>query len=270
MRRLKLALLDMYAGEKNQGMRAINEILGSFDFEVKIFDVRGVEDIPDLSYDIYISTGGPGNPLEKEGSWGPKWNGLIADLWEYNKKASQKKFVFFICHSFQLACDYFKIGEINLRYKKSFGTYKCHQTAAGLCDPIFSHLDDPFWIADFRFYQVIQPDMLRLEELGAEILALEKIRPNVNRERAIMAIRFSNEFFGTQFHPEADPIGMMSHFENPKEKAQLIELIGEERYLRMLNHLSDPDKISVTYSVVIHGFLKNAVQQLSSGVLEMA
>jgi CTP synthase (UTP-ammonia lyase) len=33
----------------------------------------------------------------------------------------------------------------------------------------------------------------------------------VQYERAIMAVRFTPYFVGTQFHPEADPISFISH-----------------------------------------------------------
>jgi GMP synthase-like glutamine amidotransferase len=49
--------------------------------------------------------------------------------------------------------------------------------------------------------------------LGVTILRLEKERPHVNLERAIMAIRFSKEVFGTQFHPEADGEGMLRYLQ---------------------------------------------------------
>ena len=47
----------------------------------------------------------------------------------------------------------------------------------------------------------------------AQVLSLEKIRTHVEYERAIMAVRFSDEFVGTQYHPElsaADVGGYLS------------------------------------------------------------
>jgi homoserine O-succinyltransferase len=33
-----------------------------------IFDVRSKNEVPDLSYDAYISSGGPGSPIDSAGS----------------------------------------------------------------------------------------------------------------------------------------------------------------------------------------------------------
>ena len=40
--------------------------------------------------------------------------------------------------------------------------------------------------------------------MGAKILCIEKERPHVPYERAVMGIRFNEYMIGTQFHPEAD------------------------------------------------------------------
>ncbi|MGB4930579.1 MAG: GMP synthase, partial [Chitinophagales bacterium] len=61
-KKIKLAILDMYEGAANEGMRCIKAIAqsqaGFVDY--KVFDVRAKGEIPDKSYDIFISSGGPG------------------------------------------------------------------------------------------------------------------------------------------------------------------------------------------------------------------
>ena len=55
MRKLKVAILDMYKGEPNQGMRNIREILERYaeetgiEIEKKIYDVRTKSDIPGIN-----------------------------------------------------------------------------------------------------------------------------------------------------------------------------------------------------------------------------
>src|SRR5450432_4012057 len=72
--KINIAILDLYEGYENQGMRCIREILSRFgeinnlDISRDEFNVRGKNEVPDLTYDIFISTGGPGSPLESEGS----------------------------------------------------------------------------------------------------------------------------------------------------------------------------------------------------------
>ena len=58
---IRVAILDLYEGVANQGMRCIREILNQFgesnniDLSYDEFEVRIDKNTPDLSYDIYIS-----------------------------------------------------------------------------------------------------------------------------------------------------------------------------------------------------------------------
>src|SRR5450755_4193864 len=60
---LRVAILDLYEGRPNEGMRCIQQILQEYSqskgFPVvsTIYDVRLKEELPDLSYDIYLSSG---------------------------------------------------------------------------------------------------------------------------------------------------------------------------------------------------------------------
>ena len=140
--KVKLAILDMNNDEPNQGLRCIVDIVKSFNKEVdfEVFNVRGKNKLPDLNFDIYISSGGPGSPLEK-GKWRQPYLNLIQNLWDFNLNShSQKKHVFFICYSFQVVCDYFELGELKPRKSTSFGILPVHKTAAGKKDIILNGL----------------------------------------------------------------------------------------------------------------------------------
>ena len=71
---IRVAILDMYEGVENQGMRCLREILNQFSEMVgkelvrDEFNVRQINELPDLSYDIYLCSGGPGSPLESKGT----------------------------------------------------------------------------------------------------------------------------------------------------------------------------------------------------------
>ena len=257
----RLAILDMYDGTPNQGMRCIKDIVlqfaGKVDYEV--FDVRGKAEVPDLSFDFYLSTGGPGNPLEGDGHWDAKYYAWLQAVWTWNQHQEQKKPVFFICHSFQMAVNFFNLAEVSDRRTMSFGTFPVHLTDAGVEEPVFDGLNNPFWAADFRYYQVTQPNEARFEELGASILALEKIRPHVPLDRAIMAIRFSPEMIGVQFHPEADPEGMISHFIEPERREAVITEHGAEKYHRILADMRHPRRIMHTYNRILPQFIEQAI-----------
>ena len=262
---VKVAVLDMNDGHPNLGLQSIVEVLKNFGngLNHKVFDVRQEAALPDLSYDIYISSGGPGSPFDGDGHWDKQYYQLVQRLWDHNRSnPHKKKYVLFICHSFQMACIHFDIAKIKRRKSISFGIFPTHKTEAGQTETVFRSLPDPFYIADFRQWQVIQPKADQLAALDAEILALEKERPHVPLERAIMAVRFSPEMLGVQFHPEANPAGMLAHFSEKKRKAQVIRNHGKEKYYQMISDMQDPEKISLTYQQVIPEFLRTACQGL--------
>lgn len=264
-RKVNLAILDMYDGEPNQGMRCILDLLGKFSDQInfKEFDVRGKNEIPEVAdFDIFISTGGPGNPLEGDGNWDLRYFDFLDQVWIWNQNHSQKKHLLLICHSFQMACKHFGLGEVTKRKSQSFGVMTVHKTPEGLNDPIFQNLENPFWAVDSRDYQVVQPNPRKFKMLGAKVIALEKIRNHVEYERAIMAIRFSDEIIGTQFHPEADPTSFLQHLKRPVVREKIIELKGKAKYRTMLENLVDEDKIYRTNETLIPNFLDQAIRKI--------
>ncbi len=264
---LRIALLDMNNGVQNEGMRCIKKIVADFaqesaiEIESTVFDVRQKNEVPDLSFDIYLSSGGPGTPSPEGHAWEKKYFTFLDSVWKYNKSRTNrtKKHLFLICHSFQLACVHWQIGHVCKRRSNSFGIFPIHKTRNGEKEPFFKGLDDPFWAVDSRDFQVIEPNNYVLDSMGAKITGLEKIRPHVPLDRAIMAIRFSNEIFGTQFHPEADAEGMLRYFQNEDKKQNIIKNHGEAKYYEMIEHLNDPDKILLTEKTILPSFLKNAL-----------
>ncbi|MEO5571164.1 MAG: GMP synthase [Bacteroidia bacterium] len=265
MNPIKIAILDLYCNHPNQGMRCIKSIVDEqiYPMTWHVYDARSKNEIPSLDYDIYISTGGPGDPLNDEGLWEKNYLELADKIFDNNvNDKKEKKFAFFICHSFQVLSHHLKIAEVTKRKSTAFGIFPVHITEEGKNDSILKNLPEPFYAVDSRDWQVIQPNEKRIKEIGAEVLALEKMRPHVNLERAVMAIRFSNEIFGTQFHPEADVVGMDFYFKREDKKKQIIENHGEQKYYDMIGHLNDKDKIFLTHHTVIPEFLKNAAKEL--------
>ena len=262
---IKIAILDMYDGEPNQGMRCIIDIINRFNQIVtfKIFDVRGKSELPDIKkFDIYISTGGPGNPLIGDGNWDLKYYDFIDQLTEWNQENNVKKHVLFICHSFQMACKHFGLAEITKRKDTSFGVMKIHKTAESANDPLYEGLSDPFYAVDSRDYQVVQPKLSMFKKKGAKIISLEKIRDHVQYERAIMAVRFSDYFVGTQFHPEADPISFIANLKNPVAREKIIKMKGKTKFRAMLEDLLDEEKIYKTNETLIPNFIRIAINDL--------
>ncbi len=271
MMEYKVAVLDLNDGHVNQGMRCIKEILNQWSeanqYKIKVteFDVRQKMDLPDLSYDIYISSGGPGSPLESKGEeWDTKYMAWIKSVDDYNRQEGKfpKKFVFFICHSFQLACRYYNLAKVCKRNSTSFGVFPIHMLESAYCEPVFEGLKDPFYAVDSRDYQVVEPADDIIENRGAIVLAIEKERPHKPEyERAVMAIRFNDYFIGTQFHPEADAVGMSMYLQREDKMKTVIENHSEEKWKSMIEQLRDPDKIMFTYNHILPNFLNMAVDQ---------
>jgi len=272
-KQINIAILDLYDGHPNQGMRCIREIIqqwgekNNYDVQFKEFEVRKLLQTPDLSFDIYISSGGPGSPLDSEGNEWEKhyfhWLHQV-EKWNNDLANSNKKHVFFICHSFQLACRHYKLANVCKRVSTAFGVFPVHMLHHGKEETVFDGLRDPFYGMDSRDYQVIEPNHNRIKQMGGKILAIEKERPHVPYERAIMSIRFNEYFIGTQFHPEADAIGMSMYLQREDKKKIVIDEHGEEKWKSMVEQLQDPDKIMWTYTHILPNFLNQAVGELAT------
>lgn len=269
---IKIAILDLYEGVANEGMRCIQEILLPFqhneesNITCKEFEVRQKIEIPQIDFDIYITTGGPGSPLEsKDSNWEKAYFNWIDSVLEWNNNPLnlRKKYIFFICHSFQMACRYFKIGTVTKRKSTAFGVFPIHMINEESKEIIFSGLNNPFYGVDSRDYQVIEPNVQKIDELGAILLCIEKERPHVPLERAIMGIRFNKYMIGTQFHPEADAKGMSMYLQRTDKKISVIENHGLEKWTAMIEQLNDPEKISMTNMYILPNFISQALKELS-------
>lgn len=268
MSSLKAAVLDLNNGTPNQGMRCIREFLDSasalvdgLDLSYDVFDVRVNQQVPDLSYDIYISSGGPGSPFDGEDKlWEQRYFDWAHTVMDHNRKGGRPKHVLFICYSFQLMCRCFSVAEVTRRKSMSFGITPIHMTDEGIADSLYQGLSDPFFAADFRDWQVVQPNLDLLNELGGSVLSIEKERPHIPLERATTAIRMSPEMVGVQFHPEADVDGMLVHFKQDHRRQHVIEEHGEDKYYETLERMQHPDFLARTHATILPNFLRNAVE----------
>ncbi len=267
-RLLRVAILDLNNGHPNQGMRCLRDILHAADTQnddVDVvwdeFDVRQRGEVPGLDYDVYLSSGGPGSPYEGEGQpWEDDYFRWMGAVFAHNEACPEApKRVFFICHSLQMAVRFTGVAAVTERRSESFGIFPVYMTDAGRADAVFRGLADPFFGADFRSWQIVQPDAARMKALGAEVLAREKIRPHVALERAIMAIRFTPHIVGTQFHPEADPGGMLVHFRHEERKTLIIQRHGLEKYERIIHRMAHPDYLARTHLAILPHFLRDSM-----------
>ncbi len=261
---VKVAVLDLYDGIANQGIVSIQKLLKNFEsehhiqFQVEIFDVRGSDQLPDTNHDIYLSSGGPGDPLASEGSkWENDYFDLIERLQRHNHiEGTAKKHVLFICHSFQLMCRYWRLGTVNLRPRPSYGVVPVQITGP---EPLLGSLRDPFYALDSRSWQVVNPDLDRFKETGASLIAIEQEPAQQDDPPAMMAIRFDPYFFGTQFHPEADAEILTQYLTGDDKRRELTAERGEAGYEALLTDVQDPTKIITTQRTIIPLFLQHAL-----------
>lgn len=271
--RVKVAVIDMNNGVPNQGMRGIQEILlrhkekcaadAGIDLSFEVFDLRQKGEIPSLDFDIYISSGGPGSPYDGEGEpWENNFFALLDGIENHNQVSDHKKHAFLICHSFQMACRKYNVGKVIRRRSTAFGIFPVFLTEEGKEDTVFQGLSNPFYTVDSRDWQVVKPNDVSFSMTNATVLALEKERPHVDLERCVMSLRFTREIVGTQFHPEADPVGMKIHLLNTDKKYAIVALHGEKKYDDMLQSLDDEKRIKLTQSVILPNFLNEAINTL--------
>jgi GMP synthase-like glutamine amidotransferase len=256
----RVGVLDLNNGTANLGLRSILQAVALFggsnggrQIETEVFDVRAKGELPTRDFDVFISSGGPGSPYDDEGS---RWE---SDYFRWLERVHLRSIpTLLICHSYELMVRFFGLAIVSERRSPSFGIFPVHPTKAAASDPVMSELEDPFFAADFRDWQVVEADEARFRELDAVILAREKIRPHVRLERAIMAVRVGEHILGVQFHPEASPEGMAQHFQTDRKMKQVVETYGKKTYAKMLALLDDPRALGRTHDVVIPRFLHHA------------
>ena len=163
-----------------------------------------------------------------------------------------------------MICRHYRLAEVGKRRSTAFGVFPVHLLNEGKEEIVFDGLNDPFYAVDSRDYQVTTPNHNRLKQMGASVLCIEKERPHVPLERAVMGIRFNEYMIGTQFHPEADAIGMSMYLQREDKKNGVIAAHGADKWASMIEQLNDPDKILWTYSHVLPNFLNQAVEHLQT------
>lgn len=250
---INIAVLDLYDGSANVGLDCIMDILedwskkNSVEIITTVFDVRGKNELPKVGFDIYLSSGGPGSPIDTEKlQWDIDYCNWLDHMF------TQKKPVLLICHSFQLACRHFGIGKVGLRKSKQLGILPIHPT---LSHSIFDQLPDPFFALESRLYQITEPNDEKIERMGATIIALEKIRPQLPYERALMGVAFSKKMIGVQFHPEATKERLVTYFNTESIKSAVLNDFSEDKWNQIIQSLEDDSKITHTCNKFIPNFL---------------
>src|SRR3569833_807339 len=104
-------------------------------------------------------------------------------------------------------CQKYQLGEVNTRRSPSFGVLPVHQTQAGLSDPVFDGLADPFYAVDSRSWQVIHPEEKQKDKQCLQKQTKKKKHPKKKQPQTKKTNQKRDNNVSTQFHPEADAIG---------------------------------------------------------------
>jgi GMP synthase-like glutamine amidotransferase len=270
---LRIAVLDMNDGYKNQGIRCINECVSEsleslaqrldcqVPAQVEHFRVRDFGEVPTHRFDIYISSGGPGSPHDGEGKqWERDYFRLLDEVINHNLHRERKTFFFAICHSLQVLCRHFRIAEVMDAPRPVYGIMPAYPNEEGMNFYLLEGLGERFFAFERRNYQVVHPDESELAKLGARVLAIES-RHGL-RGKAIMTLSIGDEFVATQFHPEADRDAILRNFLDPEKCADILALNGEELYNKMLASLRSEDRVKRTRELMIPRFLNRAYDHL--------
>lgn len=264
---LKVAILSMYRDQESQGMKYLRSILekesyafADLSISYQVFATRKSNELPRLSdFDLFISTGGPGDPHDGIGQeWENNYFEFLRNFQAHNASNVQAKFLFSICHSFQLLCRFFDIAKVVPRPETCFGTFKCNLENSGKEDALFGKLPDPFLIVENRNWQCVQPDLEKMESLGIQILAKELNPVSPGAEPALLALRISPFWVATQFHPETNPAEMRRVFSEGKKVQEVLDKFGPLKMLQILDSLNRKNpSISDTFECLLPEFIKS-------------
>jgi len=266
---LRIGLVDMNNGFANQAMRCFRRILDVFELRVReknpglVFhreevQPRNLGELPQGPYDLVISTGGPGSPFDGiDDPWGVGYRRFLDEVFTRNQRdAAAAPKLLVICHSFELAVLHFGVAQVTKRDTPRFGLMPAYPTRIGREVDFFKPFGDRLFAWEHRWWQAIEPDRARLDEIGGSILAQESREEGpLDKGEALLALTFGKGIDGTQFHPEADKSGVLAWIQKQEHADQLKDRYGDSLYERMLKSLNDETRLARTHAVFIPGWL---------------
>jgi hypothetical protein len=273
---LRICIVDMNAGVKNEAIRCIRACLATFekqlrqtnpDLPVDVVQVspRDKEETVPRDAHLYVSSGGPGSPFEHEGT---AW---AADYWRFldglhaahEKGREDAPGLMPICYSFELVTLHFRAARLVARPHKKFGVMPQYTTEAGQRHPLLEMFHDRIFAFEHRSWDAIEPDEALLAQLGGAVLARES-RPGMSDKGvSVTALSLGPGIETTLFHPEADRAGILQWIEKPESEAAFKEAYGDLTHERMLRTISHPERIDRAHREVVPGFLRRHFNRLA-------
>lgn len=283
LRPLRVCIVDMNDGHVNQAMRCLRGIVSRFFARVAEHNPGLACELSEVSprdtgrpiprdCDLYLSSGGPGSPFDGDGhAWSVDYAKFLDEIVESSAKdPGERRSVFLICYSFELAVRHFGVAAVLPRAARKFGVMPVYTTPEGQAHPLLSPFGDRLFAFEHRSWEAVDLDEAKLRSLGGKLLARES-RDGVSKGRAILGLDLAPGVEGVQFHPEADRPGVMNWVSRPEQAAAFKETYGEITYQAMLRTLDDPRRLARTYALVIPGWMTRRFNELaaSRGYLDL-
>lgn len=266
---VRIALVDMNNGVANQATRCFRRLVDGFQRRVRVqnptveftfhhLQPRNLGEVPDGSYDLVLSSGGPGAPLDGfDDTWGKGYRRFLDGVAEANAKDPVRSTkALLICHSFELAVLHFGVAEMRLRPTTKFGVMPAYLTDDGQLLDYLGPFGYRLFTFEHRNWEAVNLDAAKLARLGGKVLAHEAHAASVvNQGDAILGLRFAGGLDGLQFHPEADKPGVMAWVEKPEHQERLRDAYGDDLFGKMVRTLADPTRLARTFALLIPSWL---------------
>jgi hypothetical protein len=283
---LRLCLVDMNAGVKNEAIRCFHRILDGFralvqranpnvELVLSHIQPRNLGEAPPADFDLYLSTGGPGSPFDGyDDPWCTKYRDFLDRLVDDALRGGDVvRSALVVCHSFEIAVAHTRVARMERRATRKFGMMPVYPTPAGRRSPLLSDFGERFFAWEHREWEAVGLDRARLAEIGGELWATEsRVDPDTlalvpgasPKGDGLLVFRFSANIEGTQFHPEADRDGAMAWLVRPEQTAAAVEAYGELTYARMIKSLDDPARLVRTFERFIPGWLGRKFDEIAA------
>jgi homoserine O-succinyltransferase len=272
--KVRVCLVDMNAGLKNEAMRCLRGHVDSFAAAVRetnpYVEVERVEvsprdrgDIIVRDADLYLCSGGPGSPFDAEGTfWDADFRSFLDGVVRQDVGVAQRS-VFAICYSFELAVRHFDIAKLVKREQKKFGVMPAYTTTAGRAHPMLAPFGDRIFAFEHRNWDALDVRESRLSSMGGASLARES-REGVNdKGESMLAFHVGEAFESTLFHPEADRAGIRAWIDDPDHEAEFREVYGDLTHERMMRTVDNPERIDRTHRVVLPSWFRRRFAELA-------
>lgn len=273
---VRIGLVDMNAGVKNEAMRCLRSTLSVFEgqlraaspdarLEVVTVSPRDKGEKVPRDVDMVISSGGPGSPYESEGTaWMADFASFLDDVVEAHEKSPTTAVgVLPICYSFELVVLHFKLAKLVKRESRKFGVMPQYMTAIGAQHPLLSMFVDRIFAFEHRNWDAVDDDVRAFASLKGSPLARESRPGKFDKGMSITALHLGPGIESTLFHPEADRPGIKAWIDKPEEEAAFREAYGDLTHERMLRTIDHPERIDRAHQEVIPGFLRRHHNRLA-------